>query len=146
MNKAQSQTPEQHEFYLCGIFTGKFSTGIKYVAPCDREFYKGLSKEEYHHGFTERDKLLDAAINHGRDLDLSGNLWRVYDEAVMSYGLKPIQPYEWLFKHAELTDKSIVIDIPSNRILLLSGDSDIAYHDYIHGLGAYWLKHLKRID
>ena len=139
MNKTQSQLKSK------SIYDCHFSTGIKYVAPCDRVFYKGLSKEEYHHGFTEHDQLLDAAIERGYNLDLGGNLWCIYDDAVNNYELTPLDPYEWLFKHATLTSKSIVVSIPENRILLLYGNIHMEYYDFIHGLGKFFARYSRPV-
>jgi len=85
---------KQNQLKANGVYDCHFSNGIKYVAPCDRRFYRGLSKNEYYQGFTDRDKFLDAAIKRGYDLHLSGNLWHVYDDAVNNYSLTPIDPYE----------------------------------------------------
>ncbi len=141
MNKTQIQTPEQYT--PCGLYTGQFSNGMDYLAPCDRGFYK--AKEEYCQGFTERDQLLDAAINRGYDLHLGGNLWHVYDDAVNNYSLTPIDPYEWLFKHATLTNKSVIVSKVRDRILLLYGASHISYYDFIHGLGSYFDRYARPV-
>lgn len=123
-----------------------FSNGIEYVSPIDRYNYRGLSREEYHKGFSERDKWLDNAINRGRDLHCDTDLWRVYDDAVLNYGLNPINPYEWLFKHATLNDKSIIISLPRQRILLVRTLVHAQYYDFIHGTLKYFVRYSRPVD
>ena len=123
-----------------------FSNGIEYVPPIDRYNYRGLSREEYHKGFSERDKWLDDAINRGRDLHCDSDLWRVYDDAVLNYGLDPIDPYEWLFNHATLSDKSIIISQPHKRILLVSTSVKAEYYVFIHGINKYWARYARAVD
>lgn len=123
-----------------------FSNGIEYTARCDRGFFKGKPREEYYSGFTDRDYLLDAAINKGNDLRLGCNLWRIYDDAMSNYGLNPIDPYNWLFEHAMMHDKTIVVSQPNDRFLALSGTAFMAYYDYIHGMGMYVERHLRPIE
>ena len=106
-----------------------FSNGEEYIHHVDRYF-----REQYYNGFSERDKFLDDAITRGNDLHCNTDLWRVYDDAVLNYGLKPIDPYEWLFKHATLNDKSIIISIPHKRILLIRSWIGAEYYDFIHGI------------
>lgn len=106
-----------------------FSNGKKYMCTGDRI----LCDKDYYNGFSERDKFLDDAITRGNDLHCNTDLWRVYDDAVLNYGLKPIDPYEWLFKHATLNDKSIIISIPHKRILLIRAWISAEYYDFIHG-------------
>ena len=120
------------------VYDCHFSNGMQYVHPVDRGHYKGLTKDQYYAGFTERDQFLDDAIQRGTDLHLGCNLWRIYDDAVNSCGINnPINPYDWLFKHVTFNDKSIVISKPNDRILLLSGTKHIEFYDFIHGNGAY---------
>lgn len=95
----------------------------------ERDFYD----KDYYSEFSERDRLLDDAITRGNELRCNTDLWRVYDDAVLNYGLDPINPYEWLFKHATLSDKSIIISIPHRRILLLREYIGAEYYDFIHG-------------
>lgn len=123
-----------------------FSNGIEYTARCDRGFFKGKPREEYYSGFTDRDYLLDAAINKGNDLRLGCNLWRIYDDAMSNYGLNPIDPYEWLFKHATLSDTSIIISIPHKRILLLRSYIGAEYYDFIHGRGKAFARYSRPIE
>ncbi|TXI93848.1 MAG: hypothetical protein E6Q33_02465 [Neisseriales bacterium] len=129
-----SDSPTTRSIYDCC-----FSNGIEYTSRNNRGFYKGLSKEQYYAGFTKRDYLLNEAIQRGHNLRLSGNLWAIYDDAINTCKLdNPIDPYEWLFKHATINDKLMVISREQNRILLLSGTRHIEYYDFIHGLGSYF--------
>ncbi len=112
-----------------------FSNGQRYLVPQDRG-YTDSSQEEYHSGFSDHDRLLDNAIERGKDLHLGCNLWRIYDDAVDNYGLSPLDPYDWLFKHSTLSERSIVISKPQDRILLVYGLISMEYYDFIHGDGA----------
>ncbi len=117
-----------------------FSNGQKYISRNDRIF-----RPDYYNGFSERDKLLDDAIERGKDLHCTTDLWRIYDDAVMNYGLEPINPYEWLFKHATLSDKSIIISIPHQRILLVRTWISTEYYDFIHGIGKHFNRYARPV-
>lgn len=119
-----------------------FSNGKKYMYSGDRDFYD----KDYYNGFSERDKLLDAAITRGDDLRCDTDLWRIYDDAVMNYGLDPINPYEWLFNHATLSDTSIIISIPHKRILLFRSYIGAEYYDFIHGRGKAFARYSRPIE
>lgn len=137
-----SDSPINRSIYDCC-----FSNGIEYICPADRGYYKGLSKEQYYAGFTKRDYQLDKAIQRGYDLRLSGNLWAIYDDAINTCKLdNPIDPYEWLFKHATINDKSMIISREQDRVLLLSKIKYIEYYDFIHGLGSYFERYGRPVN
>lgn len=119
-----------------------FSNGKKYMYSGERDFYD----KDYYNEFSERDRLLDDAITRGNDLRCNTDLWRVYDDAVLNYGLNPINPYEWLFKHATLSDTSIIISIPHKRILLLRSYIGAEYYDFIHGRGKAFARYSRPIE
>lgn len=119
-----------------------FSNGKKYIHPSGRNFID----KEYYNEFTDRDRLLDEAITRGDDLHCDTDLWRVYDDAVLNYGLNPINPYEWLFKHATLNDKSIIISLPRQRILLVRTLVHAQYYDFIHGTLKYFVRYSRPVD
>lgn len=118
-----------------------FSNGRQYRHQCDRR-----SIVDYYEGFSDRDKLLDDAITRGNDLHCDTNLWRIYDDAVLNYGLEPINPYEWLFKHATLGDKSVIISDKSNRLLIVHFAVSIRYYDFIHGECKYFARYARPVD
>lgn len=119
----------------------QFSNGQKYIHPNDRLF-----RPKYYNGFSERDKLLDDAITRGSELQFNANLWRIYDDALLNYELEPMNPYEWLFKHATLNKHSIILSIPHNRILLVRTAIGNEYYDFIHGSGAHFKRYSRPIE
>lgn len=127
------------------IFDCHFSNGMKYVIRRDRGGfcpYLGLSWDEYHKDFSERDKLLDDAIERGNELDTLCNLYQVYDMA-KSQGRDPIEPHDWLFQYATIYPKDLVISLPQQRILLAGFDKLMTYYDSVYGFGAYFRKYAR---
>ncbi len=113
-----------------------FSNGRQYRHPVDR-FPRG----EYDVNFSERDRLLDSAIQKGESMRRCTNLWHIYDDAVLNYELEPINPYEWLFNHATLSEHSIIISKPTSRVLLVKTAIYGEYYDFIHGHGKQSLRY-----
>lgn len=118
-----------------------FSNGEEYVHPVDRYF-----REQYYNGFSERDRLLDDAITRGADLHCDTDLWRVYDDAILNYGLNPIDPYEWLFKYATLNKGSVIISSPRQRVLIVKTGVRFEYYDFIHGQGKAFARYARPIE